>query len=176
MRANARKGNIWNAVYGGLLRLKDTRDDSFTNSIHRVPQDVEQEIRIALGHLDEIQAKRIRNTERLMAQIDTTKYQLQQVPEEGESSRNRVIVVALHREARDVIEALRAKGIAANNLTQSYTHPYQEHVREDKMLVPYYAEVLPEYERIMPRVVAVPCSPALTDKEIDYIAKTLNTL
>ena len=127
-----------------------------------------------MGHLDEIQVKRTRNAERLMAQIDSTKYRLQQVPEGGESTRNRVMVVALHREAREVIEALRAKGIAANNLTQSYTHPYQEHVRENKMLAPYYTEVLTEYERIMPRVVAVPCSPALSDEEIDFIARELN--
>ena len=175
-RADARKGNIWNAVYGGLLKLKDTRDDSFTNRIHRVPEDVEQEIRAALGHLDEIQAKRTRKAELLMAQIDSTKYRLQQVPEGGESTRNRVIVVALHREAREVIEALRAKGIAANNLTQGYTHPYQEHVRKDKMIGRFYIERLENYERIFPHVVSVPCSPSLNKNEIDYIALSLNNL
>ena len=175
-RADARKGNIWNAVYGGLLRLKDTRENAFTNSIHRVPEEVEQEIREALGHIDAIQALRTEKAERLMAQIDTTKYAVQQVPEGGESTRNRVIVVALHREAREVITALRAKGIAANNLTQSYTHPYQEHVMKDKMLAPYYAEALPNYERILPRVVSVPCSPSLSNAEIDFIARELNSI
>lgn len=175
-RADARKGNMWNVVYGGLLRLKDTRDDSFSNSIHRVPAEMEQEIRAALGQIDVIQAERTRKAERLMAQIDKTKYAIQQEPEGGESTRNRVIVVSLHREAREVIAALRKRGIAANNLTQNYTHSYQDHVRKDMMIGKYYTERLENYERIMPRVVSVPCSPSLKDEEIDYIAKSLNTL
>lgn len=175
-RTDARIGNIWNMMYRGLLRLKDTRDDSYKNTVHRVPLNVEQEIREALGHIDELQALRTRNAERLMAQIDQTKYRFQQVPEGGESTRNRVIVVALHREAREVIEALRAKGIAANNLTQSYTHPYQEYVREDKMIGKYYTETLPNYERIMPKVVSLPCSPSLSPKEVVYIAHQMNQL
>lgn len=175
-RADARKGNTWNALYKGLLKLKDTRDDSFSNIVHQVPTDVENEIHEALGHIEEIQALRTEKAERLMAQIDSTKYRLQQVPEGGDSTRNRVIMVALHREARDVIVALRAKGIAANNLTQSYTHPYQEHVRVDKMIGKYYTEVLPNYERTLPKIVSIPCSPAMSDEEVDLVVRELNDL
>ena len=175
-KANARRWNMWNALYGGLLKLKDTRDDSYTNAIHRVPESVGQEISQALGHIEEIQALRIRNAERLIGQIDKTKYAVQQVPKGGASTRNRVILVAKHREAREVIDALRAKGIAANNLTQSYTHPYQEHVREDKMIGMYYTERLDNYERMLPHVVSVPCSPGLRLSEVDYIALSLNNL
>ena len=185
-RADARKGNIWNAAYWGLLKLKDTQENGFANCIHRVPTDVEKEIRAALGQIEAIQAERTRKAERLIAQIDSTKYRLQQVPEGGESTRNRVIVVALHREAREVIGALRAKGIAANNLTQSYTHSYQEHVRLNEVLGRFYPPLhththtwraeLSNYEKIFPYVISIPCSPALTDKEIDYIANCLNTL
>ena len=175
-RADARKWNIWNAVYGGLLKLKDTRDDSFTNAVHRVPSNVEQEIREDLTHVDEIQTLRIQNAERLIEQIDKSKYIVQQVPEGGESTRNRVIVLAKHREAWEIITALRAKGIAANNLTQSYTHPYQEHVQTDEMLGQFYTERLENYERIMPHVVSVPCSPSLSNDEVDYIAQSLNNM
>lgn len=175
-KADAQKWNIWNAVYKGLLRLKDARDDSYTNNVHRVPSNLEHEICDALGHIEEIQVLRNRNAKRLIAQIDKTKYTVQQVPEGGESIRSRVIVVAKHREAREVIAALRTKGIAANNLTQSYTHPYQEHVQEDKMIGTHYTEQLENYERILPYVVCVPCSPGLSKNEIDYIAIELNRL
>ena len=175
-KADARKGNIWNLLYGGLLKLKDTRDDTFANKVHYLPDNLEREIWNALRRIDEIQTLRAKNAERLIRQIDRTRYAVQQVPEGGESTRNRVIIVAKHREAREVIAALRAKGIAANNLTQSYTHPYQNHVQKDAMLGKYYTERLDVYERIFPKVVSVPCSPALSDMEIDYIAKELNAI
>lgn len=175
-RADARTGNIWNAFYGGLLKLKDTRDDSYTNSIHRMPSDVAQEIRKELTHIEDIQTLRMRNAEQLMRQIDKSKYDIQQVPEGGESTRNRVIVLTKHREAKEMIMALRAKGIAANNLTQSYTHSYQEHVQKDALIGKYYTERLDNYELILPRVMSIPCSPGLSKKEIDYIIRTFNSL
>jgi dTDP-4-amino-4,6-dideoxygalactose transaminase len=175
-RANAKSIGLWNGLYGGLLRLKDTQENGFSNVVHRLPEKIELEIRERLGQLDAINAKRKEKAERLIAQIDKTKYAIQQEPEEGISTRNRVLVVSLHRDAREVIAALRKRGIAANNLTQSYMHPYQEHVRDDAMLGKYYTEWLEVYERILPKVVCVPCSPALSDKEIDYIAKELNTI
>ena len=176
MRANARRWSVWNGLYGGLLRLKDTQENGFSNVVHRLPEKIEREIRERLGQLDAINAVRKEKAERLMAQIDQTKYAIQQEPEGGISTQNRVLVVSQSVPARDVIAALRKRGIAANNLTQSYTHPYQEHVQQDAMLGKYYTERLEKYERILPKVVCVPCSPALSDKEIDYIAKELNTI
>lgn len=175
-KANARRWSVWNGLYWGLLRLKDTQENGFSNVVHRLPEKIEREIRERLGQLGAINAKRKEKAERLMAQIDKTKYAIQQEPEGGISTRNRVLVVSQSVPARDVIAALRKRGIAANNLTQSYTHSYQEHVREDAMLGKYYTERLPVYERILPKVVCVPCSPGLSDKEIDYIAKELNSL
>ena len=175
-RANARRWGLWNGLYGGLLRLKDTQENGFSNVVHRLPEKIEREIRERLGQLDAINALRKEKAERLMAQIDKTKYAIQQEPEGGISTRNRVLVVSQSVPARDVITALRKRGLAANNLTQSYTHPYQEHVQQDAMLGKYYTKRLEVYERILPKVVCVPCSPALSDKEIDYIAKELNKI
>lgn len=176
MRANARKLGLWNGLYGGLLRLKDTQENGVSNVVHRLPEKIEREIRERLGQLDAINALRKEKAERLMAQIDKTKYAIQQEPEGGSSTRNRVLVVSKNRDAREVITTLRTKGIAANNLTQSYTHPYQEHIQKDAMLGKYYTERLEVYEQIFPKVVSVPCSPALSDMEIDYIAKELNAI
>lgn len=175
-RANAKSIGLWNAIYGALLRLKDTQENGFSNVVHRLPEKIEREVRERLGQLDAINAVRKEKAERLMAQIDRTKYAIQQEPEGGISTRNRVLMVSQSVPARDVIAALRKRGIAANNLTQSYTHSYQEHVQEDAMLGKYYTERLEVYERILPKVVCVPCSPGLSDKEIDYIAKELNTI
>lgn len=176
MRANARNFGLWNGLYGELLRLKDTQENGFSNVVHRLPEKIEREIRERLGQLEVINAVRKENAERLIALIDKTKYAIQREPEGGVSTRNRVLVVSLQRDAREVIAALRKRGIAANNLTQSYTHPYQEHVQQDAMLGKYYTERLEVYERILPKVVCVPCSPALSDMEIDYIAKELNAI
>ena len=175
-RANAKQCGLWNALYGGLLRLKDTQENGFSNVVHRLPEKVEREIRVKLGELEEINATRKEKAERLMVQIDRNKYVIQHEPKDGISTRNRVLVVSLQRDAREVIATLRKRGIAANNLTQSYTHPYQEHVQQDAMLGKYYTERLEVYERILPKVVCVPCSPGLSDKEIDYIAKELNSI
>ncbi|MBQ2541023.1 MAG: DegT/DnrJ/EryC1/StrS family aminotransferase [Paludibacteraceae bacterium] len=176
MRANAKSIGLWNALYGGLLRLKDTQENGFNNVVHRLSEKVEREIWERLEQLDVINAVRKEKAEQLIAQIDRTQFAIQQEPEGGISTRNRVMLVSLQREAREVIAAMRKRGIAANNLTQSYTHPYQEHVQNDAMLSKYYTERLEVYERILPKVVCVPCSPALSDKEIDYIAKELNTV
>lgn len=176
MRANAKPCGLWNALYRGLLRLKDTQKNGFSNIVHQLPENVEREIRERLGQLEAINAVRKEKAERLLAQIDRKRYAIQQEPVGGVSTRNRVLVVSLTRDAREVIAALRKRGIAANNLTQSYTHPYQEHVQQDAMLGKYYTERLEVYERIMPKVVCVPCSPGLSDKEIDYIAKELNSI
>lgn len=175
-RANAKQCGLWNALYGGLLRLKDTQENGFSNVVHRLPEKVEREIRVKLGELEEINAARKEKAERLMAQIDRNKYVIQQEPEGGISTRNRVLVVSKQRDAQEVIATLRKRGIAANNLTQSYTHPYQEYVQQDAMLGKYYTERLEVYERILPEVVCVPCSPGLSDSEIDYIAKELNSI
>ena len=175
-RANARTRGVWNALYGGLLRLKDTQENGFSNVVHRLPEKVQREIREKLSQLEVINAKRKEKAERLMAQIDRTRYAIQQEPEGGISTRNRVLLVSLQQDAQEVIAALRKRGIAANNLTQSYTHPYQEHVQQDAMLGKYYTDRLEVYERILPKVVCVPCSPGLSEKEIEYIAKELNTL
>lgn len=175
-RANARQWGLWNGLYWGLLRLKDTQENGFSNVVHRLPEKIEREVRERLGQLDAINTVRKEKAERLIALIDKTKYAIQREPEGGVSTRNRVLVVSLQRDAREVIAALRKRGIAANNLTQSYTHPYQEHVQQDAMLGKYYTERLEVYERILPKVVCVPCSPGLSDKEIDYIAEQLNEL
>ena len=158
------------------MRVNDTQENGFSNVVHRLPEKVEREIRVKLGELEEINATRKEKAERLMVQIDRNKYVIQHEPKDGISTRNRVLVVSLQRDAREVIATLRKRGIAANNLTQSYTHPYQEHVQQDAMLGKYYTERLEVYERILPKVVCVPCSPGLSDKEIDYIAKELNSI
>lgn len=176
-RANASQWSLWNALYWGLLRLKDTRENrGVSNVVYWLPDNMEREIWEKLGQLEMINAVRKKKADRLLAQIDKMRYAIQQEPESGLSTRNRVLVVSKQREAREVIAALRQRGIAANNLTQNYTHPYQEHVQHDTILGKYYTDRLEVYERILPKVVCLPCSPGLTDCEIDYIANEINRL
>ena len=175
-KTNAKIWGVWNVLYGALLRLKDTRENSFASVVHMLPDKVEREIREKLEPLDLINEKRKVRANRLIAQINTKQYAIQQEPKRGVCTRNRILIVSRYYPAKDVIRKLRKRGIAANNLTQSYTHSYQEHVREDSIIGKYYTELLDNYESTLPKVVCVPCSPALSDKEIDYIAKELNSL
>ena len=175
-KTNAKIWGVWNVLYGALLRLKDARENSFASVVHMLPDKVEREIREKLEPLDLINEKRKVRANRLIAQINTKQYAIQQEPERGVSTRNRILLISQYYPARYVIVELRKRGIAANNLTQSYTHSYQEHVREDAILGKYYTELLDNYESILPKVLCVPCSPALSNKEIDYIAKELNSL
>lgn len=175
-KANAKRWGVWNMLYGVLLRLKDTQENGFANVVHLLPKKVDKELREKLEYWKWIDEKRKEKAKRLIVQIDRTKYAIQQEPKRGVCTRNRILIVSRYYPAKDVIRKLRKRGIAANNLTQSYTHSYQEHVREDSIIGKYYTELLDNYESTLPKVVCVPCSPALSDKEIDYIAKELNSL
>lgn len=169
---------IWNGLYKSLLYLKESKEGEFfgNNTIHCLPTSSVERVKTLLGAAERIQEERMRKVYMLIGLIDRSKYDIQEVVEGAESNRNRVLLVARNKQALHIIQTLRKQGIAANNLTQSYLHGYQEHIAKDSHLAKYYTEILPVYEELMPRVISVPCSPDLKQEEIVYIAKRLNEI
>ena len=167
---------IWNGMYEFLLYLKEGKEGEFfgNNTIHFLPTSSMVRVKTLLGVAEQIQEKRMRKVYMLMGLIDRSKYDIQEVINGAESNRNRVLLVAKNKYALHIIQTLRKQGIAANNMTQSYLHGYQEHITKDSHLAKYHTEILPVYEELMPRIVCVPCSPDLKQEEIRYIAKRLN--
>lgn len=167
---------IWNGLYKSLLYLKGNKDGNLfgEQTIHCLPTSSMARVKALLRAAERIQEERMRKVDMLIGLIDRSKYDIQEVIEGAESNRNRVLLVARNKQALPIIQTLRKQGIAANNLTQSYLHGYQEHITKNPKLLKYYTDVLPVYEDLMPRVVCIPCSPDLKQEEIEYIAKRLN--
>ncbi len=161
------RASIINLLYSLLLRLRD-KEGGFRNVVRGVGN--VDYLAESLYYIDALNRKRVENAKRVIAAIDPAEFAVQQVPEGGESTWNRILMRSLHRPACDVIRELRAAGIAANNLTQSYVHPWQRPIWEDEMLAKYYdADLLPIYTEVANQVVAIPNSPFLFETEIEHI-------
>lgn len=159
--------SIINQLYSLLLRLRD-KEGGFRNVVRGVGN--VDSLAESLHYIDALNRKRVENAKRVIAAIDPAEFVVQQVPEGGESTWNRILMRSLHRPACDVIRDLRAAGIAANNLTQSYVHPWQRPIWEDEMLAKYYdADLLPIYTEVVKQVVAIPNSPFMSEDEIEHI-------
>jgi len=180
-RANANQNNIFNYLYEHLLLLKESKLDETKHQLS-VPQsrklglnDISSIMELLSCH-QAVFFKRLENTKIMIDGINKEKYFIQQEMPYGKSNRNRLILSANNRNAKELIIELRNKGIAANNLTQSYINGYQEHIEEDKMLSPFYNKRLEVYETVFPTILAIPNSPSLSKQEIDYITSTINEL
>lgn len=172
---NANKLNIINGIYSFLLHLSNKSEEKGKKQ-HILNNKQQSIICRALSQYQQIQTKRYESASYLLSLIDREKYAIQLEVYNGVSSRNRVMLVSKKRLAKDIIHDLRKCGIAANNLTQSYLSPYQDNVSTDNILSKYYTQKLETYERVLPLVLSIPSSPALTEKEIKYIAMCVNKL
>lgn len=176
-KADHRSNNLFNLLYGGLLRLKGNYGGDVNKAINNLePNDI-KEIEYRLGYFELLLSRRIENAESVIQGIDTEKARIQKVTKNGMSNRNRILLQLMDRNAEEVIVYLRGKGIAANNLTQNYLHGFQQHVAKDYLLGKYYrAGELDTYDDIFPSIIAIPSSPFLTKPEIIYIQAQLNAI
>lgn len=174
-KTNAKHCNLWNAIYKRILKTSGQGSLSGTK-VHTLSPSLININRSFLAQAQQIQSARTKNADMLLSLIDKSKYLIQQEVEGAISCRNRIILLSKNRLAKELINDLRSLGIAANNLTQSYLSPYQDIVSNDKILGKYYTQTLPVYEHILPHLITIPCSPALNNKEIQYIALHVNKL
>jgi dTDP-4-amino-4,6-dideoxygalactose transaminase len=129
-----------------------------------------------LGCFPSLNKKRIEVTQKIISSLNDN-FSFQKVPDFGESNHNRLLLVSKNYEAEYIIKALRKKGIAANNLTQSYVNAMQPRldylVRFKKFID---KNTLLNYISLHDYILSVPNSPALTDRETNHIIKVLNLL
>lgn len=174
-KTNAKKCNLWNTIYKRILKASGQGSLSGTK-VHTLSSSLVKKNRTLLAQTKHIQLVRTKNADQLLSLINQNKYTIQQEVEGAVSCRNRIILLSKNRLAKDLINDLREVGIAANNLTQSYLSAYQKPIYEDKVLSKYYTTHLDVYEKVLPHLLAIPSSPALTNQEIEYIAKHVNKL
>lgn len=175
-RANHRPVNFWNYLYGGFMGLKGNSGTSFNKRIQRLNEDDSKYILQQLGGFEFLLERRLRNAQRIIQEIDTKKAKVQDIPKNGTSNRNRILLKLANCEADKAISALRQMGIAANNFTQNYKIGFQPHISNDRLLGRYYQERLEDYESVFPHILAIPSSPFLLDKEIEHIIIHLNKI
>ena len=174
-KTNAKKCNLWNIIYKRILKASGQGSLSGTK-VHTLSPSLVNKNNSLLAQAQQIQSARTKNAELLLSLIDQNKYTIQQEVEGAVSCRNRIILLSKNRLAKELINDLRDMGIAANNLTQSYLSAYQKPVYEDNVLSKYYTTHLEVYEKVLPHLLTIPSSPALTTQEIEYIANQVNKL
>lgn len=169
---NHRKYNMWNPIYKALLTYR-SKESLFSKTMRALPQDFREYIQLTLPSIDELNELRILHYQTYLTHLHNS--QINIVKNNG--SANRVFLLCDEPKANDYINILRSKGIAANNLTQSYLKGYQKPIWEVPELASFFvAEQLPNYTCIYNRIIAIPNSPYLTNEEINYIIQTINTL
>lgn len=169
--------NPWNLAYLMLLKMKEKGAQTASASTHSVENVLEEELRKSMNTIEELNKKRAANASYMMSRVDASKCKIQTVPDGGQSNRNRLLFRIEKPLAEQVIAQLRKAGIAGNNLTQNYLHGFQPHVSKDSLLHYYYKkDELECYDSIFNHVIAIPCSPFLTQEEMDYIVNKLNQI
>lgn len=171
------KQNLYAFLYENLLRFKEREvDTSFSSEIKILNLAQTFQSKRNFCNFVLLQQGRERVAQKIIKELDAHRFILQKEIPLGHSNRNRLLFLCDDMSAKEAITKLRTKGIAANNLTQSYLNGYQLHISQYEMLKAYYKEPLRNYEDIFPRLLSVPCSSALTDEEIEYMIETINKL
>lgn len=167
--------SFYDTVLRKLLRSRDKVGNA-SGSVRKVSPKYAYRLDASLSSLPAIVQKRLRVADEMIAKIDSRKYMIQGELANACSNRNRLFFRSFDRKAIDVISYLRRNGIGANNLTQHYINEYQEHVSKDSLLSHYYrGPELPVYDGLFPYIFAIPISPFLTQKEVEYIIDVLNS-
>lgn len=171
------KLNIFNLLLKLILELKKEVSSIKAFDSFDIPLNIRKSIAENFQSFNELFIRRLSNTNRIINALDTEKYAIQKPPTNGLSNRNRLLLFSKDKYAKDLIITLRKKGIAANNLTQNYLASFQEPVWENSTFGKFYNDSkLTNYENLHPYLFSVPNSPALSNKETEYIIYSLNNI
>lgn len=169
------KASIFNFLYYTLMEIKG--DSSIPSQTVREFNDkTSRDIIKTFFDFESLEHARLVNASFLLDAVDYSLYDVQSVVNHGQSNRNRIILISKNKTAKEIIFGMRKKKIACNNLTQSYISGYQGHILTDDLLKKYYSEELTNYETYLPYIVAIPNSPFLTKKELEYIVFSINQI
>lgn len=170
------KLNVFNILLPILMKLRE-KNEGFTSSIRTLPEGQIKLIKDTLPSIFKLNKIRIDNFDTIKCKIKSENYLFQETLSNGETYRNRILCISKEKKSEELISILRKKSIAANNLTQNYLHGFQKFIGEDDILREYYSlGSCPVYEKVFPYIFAIPNSPFLRVKEVEYIIESLKVI
>lgn len=176
-KCSYRSLNPFNMLYWMLLTIKKKGADNHTNMAYSLPKSIFNEIDNSINYAGFLNQRRSEVTNILIEGLNPNKYKIQEVAENGVSNRNRLLVQSKSLDAKSIIEKLRKKGVAANNLTQSYLNGFQPPVSKSKFFEKYYSSAsLVNYDLVHHSLFSIPNSPALSENEVKHIISSINSI
>jgi len=158
-----------------LLKLKPL-DTSFIFSGNRIDKIIYRSIEIQLDNYKTLIESRKKVAIEIRSKISNDNLVEQQIIENGESVYTRLLYKLREGNSVELINRLRKQKIWANHLSQNTLSNYQESVYENKRLKKFLNPNLKQYKKLHDKIISIPVSPALSEKEIDYIAFHVNKL
>lgn len=169
--------NISSFLYKSLLQLKEKEKENYPAINYCLNKKQINFLNQRLVFLPDLINRRIEISQIITNSIDNSCFVLQKTPSLGVSNRNRLLFRSKNQPAKFFIEKLRRKGIAANNLTQSYINSMQPRLDKTDDFRQYTEKaILPQYFSMHDYIISIPNSPAMTNKEVYYIIEELNKL
>lgn len=173
---NSFNANLYEDLLLKLLNMKP-ESTSFVFSKYTINKSMQKSIRNQLNHHEQLINKRKEIACKLVNKIKNKKLVKQKNVRNGMPSYTRLLYKLENGDTRAFINELRQKNIWANHLSQNTLSNYQENVFKIKEFKGYAKKYdLTNYLEIHDRIISFPISPALTEKEIDYIVYHINML
>lgn len=170
------KNNISNLLLKLILKLKPDNTTPVLNS-SSINNTIARSINIQLSNYTSIINTRIVKAEYILNNISTPELIPQKINPNGKSNFLRLFFKTKSMDTKKAIAYLRNYGIGANHLTQNFSTPYQARFDRNNYLKKYInIKKLLNYSFLHDRIISIPISPNLTNKEMDYIIDKINKL
>ncbi len=159
-----------------LLKLKP-KDTSYVFSKNSIDDRIRHSIDIQLNNFDNLIEKRKKTALKIRSQIHNKNLVEQKIQENGRSNFTRLLYKLKNGNSVDYINKLRDKKIWANHLSQNTLNNYQQSVFNTIEFKKYAnSNNLIQYKILHDKIIIIPISPALSEKEINYIIYHVNRL
>lgn len=159
-----------------LLKLKP-KDTSYTFSKNSINNTMLRSIDLQLKNLESLVQERKKIAYRIRSEINNENLIEQKIHKNGKSNYTRLLYRLKKGNSKAYISILRKSKIWANHLSQNTLSDYQESVAKHQDFKKYAnSDRLIQYNKLHDKIIAIPISPALNEKEIDYIIYHINKL
>lgn len=163
-------------LYNFILSLRPD-DLSIFYKEYTINKKIIDSIYSQLLHYEILLKKRIENAHYILNRINVDCASGQYILPEATSNYTRLYLTLETSSSKGVIIRLRDKGIGANHLTQNSIDIYQNSIFENPYLQKFSEKTdLPNYVEIHDRILSLPISPNLSEKEMNYITQNFNSL
>lgn len=163
-------------VLFNLLRLKP-KDTSYIFSKNSIDSKMLRSINVQLNSSGSLVHKREKIAIKIRSQITNKNLVEQKIQYKGKSNYTRLFYKLKKGNSIEYINKLRRYKIWANHLSQNTLSNYQQSIYEITELKKYAnSNSLTQYNIIHDKIISIPVSPALNEKEINYIIYHVNRL